>query len=146
MTIQLTITIIAALACLLLIVLIWRSFASQREQRRLIGRVRASSERQGRDLVRLAQALDGTARQLGELSERQDRLRDTVDARIDALQRANESQLTEMRQTVTEKLDGRLNESFQTVNRQLAEVHRGLGQMRELAGAFTDLKKVLGGV
>ena len=45
-----------------------------------------------------------------------------------------------------QSLDARLNESFQTVNRQLADVHAGLGQMRAFAGEFADLKKVLGGV
>ena len=51
-----------------------------------------------------------------------------------------------MRETVAEKLDSRLTESFRTVNRQLADVHRGLGEMHELAGEFSDLKKILGGV
>ena len=39
-----------------------------------------------------------------------------------------------------------MNESFKLVNRQLADVHAGLGQMRELAGEFADLRRVLGGV
>ena len=47
---------------------------------------------------------------------------------------------------MSEKLDARLSESFRTVNRQLADVHAGLGQMRELAGEFAGLRKVLGGV
>jgi DNA recombination protein RmuC len=47
---------------------------------------------------------------------------------------------------VTDKLDGRLNESFRTVNSQLEGVHRGLGEMRELALGVTDLQKMLGGV
>jgi len=47
---------------------------------------------------------------------------------------------------VGEKLDGRLTESFRVVNGQLADVHRGIGEMRELAANVTDLKKVLGNV
>jgi DNA recombination protein RmuC len=83
---------------------------------------------------------------LSNVTDQQERLRDTLDARIDALQQSNETRLDQMRETVSEKLDTRLTESFRSVNRQLADVHRGLGEMHELAGEFSDLKKVLGGV
>lgn len=142
--------LLGALAVLLVAALIWRSIAAQREQRRAMNRMRQNSEQQARAIMLLNQSLSETARQIGEqtgeLSQRQDRLRDALDARMDALRQGNERQLDQMRQTVTEKLDARLNESFRTVNRQLADVHRGLGQMQELAGEFADLKKVLGGV
>lgn len=131
--------LIAAILAMLLVVLIWRTAAAQREQRKSMNRMRQHSEQQARAIMLLNQSLSG-------LTERQERLRDTLDARIDAMQQSNEIRLEQMRETVGQKLDGRLTESFQTVNKQLAEVHRGLGQMQELAGEFSDLKKVLGGV
>lgn len=123
---------------------------SRCEQRRLAARIRRDGEDQAKAITLLGRALSDTQQRLdgmtAELSARQDRLRDTVDARLGALERSNEVSLDQMRATVSEKLDARLNESFRTVNSQLADVHRGLGQMRELAGEFSDLKKILGGV
>ena len=81
-----------------------------------------------------------------QLSEMRSTVSDTLESRLNALRASNESQLGEVRAIVTEKLDARLNESFKLVNRQLADVHAGLGQMRELAGEFADLRRVLGGV
>lgn len=186
----------------LMVVLIWRMAAIQREQQRALKRARETAEQQSREILSLNQALSETTQRLGaqsgELSERQDRLRDALDARLEAmrssseqqlgevraivseklesrldamrttserqlsemrstvsdtlesrlnaLRASNESQLGEVRAIVTEKLDARLNESFKLVNRQLADVHAGLGQMRELAGEFADLRRVLGGV
>lgn len=135
-----------AILAILLVVLIARISASQKEQRRTMNRMRQQSEEQARAIAMLSQALNSATGQMSEITERQDRLRDTVDARIHAMQNSNEMRLEQMRETVSEKLDGRLTESFRTVNRQLADVHRGLGQMHELAGEFSDLKKVLGGV
>ena len=130
---------IAALLAVLIIVLIWRTAAAQKEQRRTMNRLRLNSEQQARAILLLNQSLSN-------VTEQQERLRDTLDEKMDALKASNEHRLDQMRETVSEKLDGRLSESFQTVNKQLADVHRGLGQMHELAGEFTDLKKVLGGV
>lgn len=136
----------AAVLAVLVIVLIACTVSARKEQRRAMNRMRQNSEQQARAIMLLNQSLSGTASQLGELSERQDRLRDSIDVRIDAMQRSNEKKLDQMRETVTEKLDGRLNESFQTVSKQLADVHLGLGRMHQMAGEFSDLKKVLGGV
>ena len=136
----------AAVLALLVIVLIVCIVSARREQRRTMNRMRQNSDQQARAIMLLNQSLSGAVSQLGELSERQDRLRDSIDLRIDAMQTSNEKKLDQMRVLVTEKLDGRLNDSFRTVNKQLADVHRGLGQMHQLAGEFADLKKVLGGV
>lgn len=133
------ILIAGGVLALLVIAGIVSLYAFQRGQRRGMERMLKQSEQQARSILLLNQALSN-------LGERQERLRDTLDARIDAMQRSNDARLEQMRETVGEKLDGRLTESFRTVNRQLAEVHRGLGQMHELAGEFSDLKKVLGGV
>lgn len=128
-----------AMLTLLVIILIWRTAAAQSEQRKTMSRLRQQSEQQARAILLLNQSL-------ANVTDQQERLRDTLDEKMDALKASNEHRLDQMRETVSEKLDGRLTESFQTVNKQLAEVHRGLGQMHELAGEFADLKKVLGGV
>lgn len=129
----------AVLLAVLLGLLLWQTVAGRRQQRRMIGRMQ-------RSLERLDRGLSGTNSRVRALSDRQDALRDAIDARMDAMQSANDRRLGEIRETVGEKLDRRLTASFETVNRQLTEVHGSLGAMRTLAGEFSDLKRVLGGV
>lgn len=138
--------IAAGVLAVLVGVLIGCVLAGRREQRRALERMRRESEQQAKAILLLNQALSGATAQVGEMAERQDRMRDALDRRMDVMRRSNEQSLEQVREAVSEKLDKRLSESFQVVNRQLAEVHRGLGQMHELAEEFTDLKKVLGGV
>ena len=134
-----------ALGCALII-----ARCGERRQARLIGRMRHDAERQARAVARLGEGLNNAVRQMDAMSAaieaRQDRLRRTVDERMELLNQANDRRLEQMRETVSEKLDGRLNESFRLVNGQLEGVHRGLGEMRELALGVTDLRKMLGGV
>lgn len=111
----------------------------RRERERMFALLRREGELQGENVDRLGRSLDSSMRQVAELSG-------ALDARMEALTRQNEAKLTEMRREVGEKLDGRLSESFRVVNGQLADVHRGIGEMRELAANVTDLKKVLGNV
>lgn len=74
-------------------------------------------------------------------------LRLTVESRLDVLRQENSAKLDEMRQTVDEKLQStlerRLTESFQVVQTQLDNVHKGLGEMQTLATGVGDLKRVL---
>ena len=129
---------------LLLLVIVLALFAGQsrrmrRDRERMMNLLRRENELQGQDMERLNQNLNHSMRQVAELSG-------TLDARMEALTRQNDEKLSEMRRMVGEKLDGRLTESFRVVNGQLADVHRGIGEMRELAANVTDLKKVLGNV
>ena len=59
-------------------------------------------------------------------------------------------QLDKMRNTVDEKLQKTLNDriskSFEQVSKQLADVHKGLGDMQSIATDVGGLKKVLGNV
>lgn len=91
----------------------------------------------GRELARFSQGLD----------ERFQHLRETVEARLLALQTENAGKLEEMRRTVDEKLhatlEQRLGESFKQVSDRLEQVHRGLGEMQTLAAGVGDLKRVL---
>ena len=74
----------------------------------------------------------------------------TLEGRIKALQDDNSKKLDEMRKTVDEKLHNtlqtRLNESFKLVSERLELVHKGLGEMQNLATGVGDLKKVLSNV
>lgn len=62
----------------------------------------------------------------------------------------NNKQLEQIRGTVDEKLqttlEKRISESFMNVTAQLEAVHKGLGEMKNLASDVGGLKKVLGGV
>lgn len=76
-----------------------------------------------------------------------DLIRDTVEKKITQLQEGNEKKLEDMRKTVDEKLnetlEKRLGESFKQVSDRLEAVHKGLGEMQNLATSVGDLKKVM---
>ena len=82
--------------------------------------------------------------------DKADALRKSVETKLGELQQSNEQKLEKMRQTVDEKLQGtldkRLGESFKQVSERLELVHKGLGEMQELAGGVSDLKRVMSNV
>jgi DNA recombination protein RmuC len=93
-----------------------------------------------------------------ELTERIEKLRDknddklelirkTVEARLESLQKDNADKLDKMRETVDEKLQStlekRLSQSFKMVSERLELVHKGLGEMQNLATDVSDFKRVL---
>ena len=123
---------------------------SEKRQARLAARLRRDAEQQAVAVARMGEGLDSALRQIeamsGAMEARQDRMRRTLDERMALMNASNERRLEQMQELVSGKLDGRLTESFGAVNEQLAGVHRGLGEMRELALGVTDLRKMLGGV
>lgn len=98
--------------------------------------------------------LDGMTQQLRELATRNqeslEAVRTALDARVKEMQDNNERKLDEMRRTVDEKLhdtlEKRLGDSFKLVSDRLESVHRGLGEMQNLASGVGDLKRVLSNV
>jgi len=76
----------------------------------------------------------------------QDKLRATVEQKLDSLNTTNAAKLEEMRQTVDEKLhatlQNRLTESFGQVTDQLTKVHAGLGEMTKLSAGVDDLSRI----
>ncbi len=74
-------------------------------------------------------------------------IRETIEKRLAVLQEGNDRKLEEMRKTVDEKLheslEKRFNESFKMISERLEQVHKGLGEMQNLALGVGDLKKVL---
>jgi DNA recombination protein RmuC len=77
-------------------------------------------------------------------------VRTVVEQRLQAIQTDNAQKLEKMRETVDEKLqstlEARLGESFRIVSERLEQVHRGLGEMQNLAAGVGDLKRVLSNV
>ena len=88
----------------------------------------------------LSKLVDTNEKKLGEL-------RTVVETKLTQIQTDNATKLEEMRKTVDEKLQGtlekRLGESFKQVSERLEQVHKGLGEMQNLATGVGDLKKVL---
>lgn len=74
----------------------------------------------------------------------------TIEKNLKAIREDNTNQLNEMRKTVDEKLqttlEQRLGESFKQVSDRLEQVHKGLGEMQNIATGVGDLKKVLSNV
>ncbi|RKY35522.1 MAG: DNA recombination protein RmuC [Candidatus Omnitrophota bacterium] len=74
----------------------------------------------------------------------------TIEKQLESIRQDNTIQLNEMRKTVDEKLQNtlekRLGESFKQVSDRLEQVHKGLGEMQNIASGVGDLKKVLSNV
>lgn len=107
-----------------------------------------SAQAQAESMQRLNEAM---REQLQALSKTNDQrlaeLRLTVEQRLTAIQQDNEKKLEQMRATVDEKLhatlEQRLGESFKQVADRLEQVHKGLGEMQNLARDVGSLNRVL---
>jgi DNA recombination protein RmuC len=79
-----------------------------------------------------------------------EKMRETIEKKLSFLQEDNAKKLDQMREVVDEKLQStlekRLNESFKQVSERLELVHKGLGEMQNLASDVGDLKKVMSNV
>ena len=117
-------------------------FRAQREENQK-GRVETNE--------RLDKALAEVQSRMEKLTEanarRQTEIQTLLAQELEKLRSGNEEKLEKMRATVDEKLQGtlekRLGESFKLVSERLDTVHKGLGEMQELATGVGDLKKVL---
>lgn len=79
-----------------------------------------------------------------------EKMAQTIEVKLKSIQDDNNQKLEKMRETVDEKLhktlEQRLGESFKIVSERLELVHKGLGEMQNLAIGVGDLKKVLSNV
>jgi len=95
-----------------------------------------------------------------ELDAKIDRLRDSTQealhqflnhttTSLESIRTSNEKKLDEMRTVVNEKLEKtlevRLRESFAAVSNQLENVHKGLGEMKNVAQSVGSLNRILSG-
>jgi len=95
--------------------------------------------------------LDSFSKQLVELTRVNDKkledVRGVIETKLAEIQKSNAEKLEDMRKTVDEKLQStlekRLGESFTVVSERLEQVHKGLGEMQNLAVGVGDLKRVL---
>jgi DNA recombination protein RmuC len=103
----------------------------------ILGRIADISSIQSQQVTSLTKANE----------ERLEKMRQTLETKLVAIQDDNARKLEQMRQTVDEKLQGtlekRLGESFKLVSERLEQVQKGLGEMQTLASGVGDLKKVL---
>ncbi|HZK25655.1 MAG TPA: DNA recombination protein RmuC [Oscillospiraceae bacterium] len=80
-------------------------------------------------------------------ADKLERMRGTLEAKLQELRTDNTEKLEMIRATVEEKLQAtlekRLGESFKQVSERLEQVHQGLGEMQNLATGVGDLKKAL---
>ncbi len=149
---------------ILLIILLIKTFAGKRETKdisNLSGQVKSIDDRLGEEFRRNREEISAaqremsekTAAKLGEMGdkintltitnlEQQNKINETVSARLDSLQKSNEKKLDEMRTTVDEKLsktlNSRLDTSFKQVSEQLENVYKSLGEVKTLSSGVTD--------
>lgn len=95
--------------------------------------------------------LDLVVKQLLELlktnSEGLERIRQSVENKLQQIQEDNNKKLEEMRATVDEKLhntlERRLGESFKNISERLEALYKQLGEMQSLNSGINDLKRAL---
>ncbi len=128
---------------------------AQQSREELSRSVRVSGESLLSRMTEIAQLqknqLDTFANQLAHLTQsneqKLERLRGSLETKLQGLQEENSLKLEQMRVTVDEKLhetlEKRLGESFKFVSERLEKVHQGLGEMQKLAAGVGDLKRVL---
>lgn len=108
---------------------------------------RESMEIQSRRLGELNRQFANTSM---DIEQRLENIRVSMENKVTVMTEENNKQLTEMRNTVDEKLqktlEDRIGRSFKQVSDTLEQVTRGLGEMQTLAAGVGDLKKVLSNV
>lgn len=102
-----------------------------------------------------------TTEKLTKLEGDFDKIRNEILATLDNIRRSNTENMEKLRKdnqesldkinnTVNEKLqktlDDKISQSFEAVNKRLAEVYEGLGEMKNVASGVSDLKNVLSNV
>ena len=100
---------------------------------------------------KLTQKVDEKLAALGtQMETRLDKLDENVKNSLDKVREDNARQLEKMRATVDEKLsetlNKRLNESFETVQKSLESVYKGFGEMKQLGEQVSNMNRLLGGV
>lgn len=106
---------------------------------------------QGNSTVKQISILGDSLRdEQGRQQTRANEILAKIDNKMLALIKENAESLDKINDTVNEKLqktlDDRISKSFETVNKRLAEVYEGLGEMKNVASGVSDLKNVLSNV
>jgi DNA recombination protein RmuC len=151
-----TVVLLALIVILLLVLLLRpRPVDSRDDMARLrqgmADESRALREELNAGLQRYAMQTDQRAESLRTaVTSQMESIRTALDQKLASIQADNAAKLDQMRLTVDEKLQStletRLGESFRLVSERLEQVHKGLGEMQNLAAGVGDLKRVLGNV
>lgn len=110
----------------------------------LLKRLNEASENQNRQFETMNKQL---ADLMTQNEQKMEKISKIVADNLEKLQKDNSEKLEKMRLTVDEKLhktlEDRLGATFKIVSERLEVVHKGLGEMKQLASGIGDLKKVL---
>jgi len=114
-------------------------------------KIKENREEQANSFTRFENTLRTALTTLTEQQNTQaEKLNNKLEERLRTLQEENTKKLEQMRQTVDEKLQAtvekRFTESFTLISDRLEQVHKGLGEMQNIAIGVGDLKKVLSNV
>lgn len=137
--------------CLLLIVVVLLVVLLSREKSRKSGGdaayVRASLDQVARESSETRKELFGMLEQYrASVTQSVNNLQGQVSASLEKIRVDNEQKQEMMRQSVDVRLKSSLSESFSLVSKQLTEVHKGLGEMQNLASGVDDLKRLMGNI
>ncbi|MAE93705.1 MAG: DNA recombination protein RmuC [Deltaproteobacteria bacterium] len=124
------------------------SSSQERSERALLAELSRNRGELALGTRHLREEVGGNLRAVGEnLEKRLLDVRGAIDEQLREIRTHNDKKLEQIRVTVDEKLQGtlekRLGESFRQVSERLEAVHKGLGEMQNLASGVGDLKKVL---
>lgn len=156
MTVETILLLLLLLMQAVIFIMLWRLLQTRRQQGQELGAEVNSQleslERRFYENVRDLRSEQNTLARAARMESQaaSDRLGEQLDKKLEKLTESTAANLEQIRQTVDEKLQStlerRLGESFQQVSLRLEQVHRGLGEMRTLAGGVGDLKRILSNV
>ena len=124
----------------------------------LLSAIKVHTETQGANTDRfmnvVAQNVEGQDKRqqafMQNVETRLETMKGSLEKALSEVRQENANQLEKMRVVVEEKMQAtlteRLNQSFGIIGEQLDKVREGLGEMKNLTGEVTDLKKVMNGV
>lgn len=152
----LVLSVICIVLLIVVIALVNRNKPQQNNDAQLIGqKIDMSSKHTSDQIVNLIAQMQGLTEKnyqqqiklMETLNVNAEKQTKAIGEAIASMQESNEKRLDEMRKTVDEKLNEtlqkRLNSSFEQVSKQLQDVYKSLGEMKELSGGVTENVKGL---
>ena len=152
----LVLSVICIVLLIVVIALVNRNKPQQNNDAQLIGqKIDMSSKHTSDQIVNLTAQMQGLTEKnyqqqiklMETLNVNAEKQTKAIGEAIASMQESNEKRLDEMRKTVDEKLNDtlqkRLNSSFEQVSKQLQDVYKSLGEMKELSGGVTENVKGL---
>ena len=152
----LALSVVCIVLLVVVIALVNKNKPQQNNDAQLIGqKIDMSSKHTSEQIVNLTAQMQGLTEKnyqqqiklMETLNVNAEKQTKAIGEAIASMQESNEKRLDEMRKTVDEKLNEtlqkRLNSSFEQVSKQLQDVYKSLGEMKELSGGVTENVKGL---